>query len=69
MSAGKQELSVPVVIKLFGEAPRAGTAVISINVMQLALEVGAKAAFNRSLKSRALKGAVVVKFIPDAGRS
>lgn len=51
--------------KYIGDQPKNGTLVIEIDYGRIARSIGAKAAFNKNGKSRALGGAVVVKFIPN----
>ena len=47
-----------------GDPVRNGDVVLSVDWEKLINELGKKAAFNRTGKTRALKGAIVVRFHP-----
>jgi len=48
--------------KYTSDAAKVGDLLITIDWESLARQIGAKAAFNRNGRSRALNGAIVVKF-------
>lgn len=48
--------------KYSSDAPKSGTVEVSVDWQKLVRVLGTKAAFNKSHKTRALNGVVIVKF-------
>jgi hypothetical protein len=53
------------VAKYTSDTPKHGVVEITVDWHDVARQMGAKAAFNKSRKTRSLNGAIVVKFIED----